>query len=40
MFKNMNHVLEHDFMFWNMESCSNHVQVIKHDFNMISCSET
>ena len=40
MFKNMNHVLEHDFMFWNMISCSNRVQVIKHDFNIKSCSET
>jgi len=40
MFKNMNHVLEHDFMFWNMIWCSNRVQVIKHDFNMKSCSIT
>ena len=40
MFKNMNHVLEHEIMFWNMIWCSNHVQVIKHDLNIKSCSET
>ena len=45
---NMNHVLEHEIMFWNMIACSNRVWVIKHDHvpkhdfifqNMKLCSE-